>query len=80
MRNLDNCPAKIQPPCFTEVYPRKRLFQQFDAIRQRTLVWISGMAGTGEPSLAASYVAERDLICLWYRVDLEDDDLDSFLH
>ena len=38
------------------------------------------MAGTGKTTLAASYVTERDLTCLWYRIDPEDNDLASFFH
>ncbi len=72
--------AKIQTPRLSEVFPRTRLFKKLDEARRRPLIWINAMAGAGKTTLAGSYVHDRNLLCLWYRVDSEEDDLAGFFH
>ena len=38
------------------------------------MIWINGVAGSGKTTLAGSYIKDRGLLCLWYRIDPEDND------
>ena len=66
--------AKLSQPSVTGYYPRTRLFDQLDDARDRPGVWVTGPAGSGKTTLAASYVADRGLPCLWYTLDAGDAD------
>ncbi len=72
--------AKTTRPSTAVIVPRERLFQRIDADARRSLVWICGPAGSGKTSLAASYVAERERLCLWYELDPDDEDEATFFH
>jgi ATP/maltotriose-dependent transcriptional regulator MalT/two-component SAPR family response regulator len=73
-RSATAVPAKITPPRLGEYYQRKGLFQKLDQYRDTPSVWISGPAGSGKTMLAASYLKERRIDCLWYQVDTRDAD------
>ncbi len=74
-------PAKITPPRFTEnVYLRKRLFKALNNARKWPIIWISAPPGSGKTTLAASYLKEGSLPCLWYQIDEGDGDIASFFH
>jgi LuxR family maltose regulon positive regulatory protein len=72
--------AKITKPRLAEVVPRERLFRRLDRARARSLVWISGPAGSGKTTLAASYLDDRKLPFLWYHLDESDNDLATFFY
>ena len=72
--------AKISPPAFSGTFPRKRLFRALDKARKRPAVWISGPAGCGKTTLAATYLSARKIPWLWYRLDESDNDLPSFFY
>lgn len=72
--------AKTTRPEIGNVLPRERLFQQLDGTSARKVAWISGPAGTGKSTLAASYVEARNLRWAWYEVDRDDDDVASFFY
>ncbi len=72
--------AKISPPVFSGMFPRKRLFRALDKARKRPAVWISGPAGCGKTALAATYLSARKIPCLWYRLDESDNDVASFFY
>src|SRR5437867_8896111 len=63
--------AKITRPGFTQVLRRERLFRRLDASREPVL-WVSAPPGAGKPTLASSYLVERDLAHLWYQLDARD--------
>jgi len=65
-------PAKITRPRLPEIVPRERLFQLLDKSRQYPVVWITGPAGSGKTTLAASYLAGRQIPCIWYQIDEGD--------
>ena len=44
------------------------------------LIIVSGLVGAGKTSLVSSYVESRNVPCLWYQVDRNDEDLASFFH
>ncbi len=60
--------------------PRDRLFARLDGTPGRTVAWISGPAGSGKTTLAASYVEARRYRCLWYQLDADDADVATFFH
>ncbi|HET6757499.1 MAG TPA: BTAD domain-containing putative transcriptional regulator [Burkholderiales bacterium] len=66
--------AKLTPPKLSNAYPRRRLFDQLDHCRKSPVVWICGPPGAGKTTLVASYLTERKLKPLWYRLDEGDAD------
>jgi ATP/maltotriose-dependent transcriptional regulator MalT len=41
---------------------------------------VSGPPGSGKTTLVASYVESRNIPCLWYRADRDDEDLATFFY
>jgi len=72
--------AKTSLPSVRRAVPRARLFARLDRARHGSAVWVSGPPGSGKTTLVASYLADRGLRSLWYRVDEGDGDLASFFH
>ncbi|MGH8696310.1 MAG: hypothetical protein ACREVS_07540, partial [Burkholderiales bacterium] len=58
-------PAKLARPTANGLIPRERLFKRLDQSLQRKVVWISGPGGAGKTSLVSTFVATRQLDCLW---------------
>ncbi len=73
-------PAKITLPQPMEVYARHRLFEILDTNHRSCGTWVGGPAGYGKTTLVSSYVAHRDLPCLWYKIDHGDTDVASFFY
>ena len=72
---------KLTPPRPVRLYPRTRLFDLLDRLRQdHRVIWVSAPGGAGKTSLAASYLAARKLPTLWYQVDAGDGDVASFFY
>lgn len=71
---------KTTRPVLSRVILRKRLFRVLDQHRHHTVTWISGMAGSGKTTLAASYLDERGLPCIWYQFDERDGDPATFFY
>ena len=72
--------AKTTRPAISAIAPRERLFARLDGSAGRTAMWISGPAGAGKTTLAASYVEARGYRCLWYQVDPDDADAATLFH
>jgi len=72
--------AKTTRPAIESAMPRERLFARLDGTPGRTVAWISGPAGSGKTTLAASYVEARRYRCLWYQLDADDADVATFFH
>ena len=72
--------AKITRPRLTRTHQRTDLLNLLDELRTASLIMISGLTGAGKTSLVASYADSRNIPCLWYQVDQEDDDLANFFH
>ena len=72
-------PAKLSPPRLQNALARERLFAWIDAQRaHHAAIWISGVPGAGKTTLVASYCQARELACLWYRCDTDDNDIGRF--
>jgi len=73
-------PAKLTRPCSRGVLPRGRLFDLIERGRRQKVIWISGPAGSGKTTLAASYFDSQQAPCLWYQLDEGDADLTTFFY
>jgi len=72
--------AKVTRPTLPHVLSRERLFSSMDALRRHPVIWVSGPAGCGKTTLAASYLKARGLPSLWYQLDAGDADPATFFY
>jgi hypothetical protein len=73
-------PAKVTPPWYEGAIERSRLLARLDSTRESAVVWFEAPPGAGKTTLVASYLATREVPCLWYRIDATDHDVGSFFH
>ena len=59
---------------------RTRLFEKLDDARRHPAVWVAGPPGAGKTTLVSTYVAQRKLRTVWYRVHADDEDPATFFH
>ncbi len=78
--NYTSSPAKVTRPVLADVLRRERLFKQIDSYRSRPITWVAGPAGSGKTVLVSSYLENRKLPCLWYRIDQGDNDPATFFY
>jgi DNA-binding SARP family transcriptional activator len=71
---------KITPPRLNYELSRHRLFEKLDRLHDVQAIWISGPAGAGKSTLAASYVSEKQIPSLWYQIDSSDEDPASYFY
>jgi len=72
--------AKTTRPALGNVVRRETLFARLDQSTSATVAWISGPAGAGKSTLAASYVEARRYPSIWYQIDADDTDVATFFH
>jgi LuxR family transcriptional regulator, maltose regulon positive regulatory protein len=72
--------AKITHPRTSGVFPRERLFRVLDECRESPVIWVSAPGGSGKTTLVASYLSDRKLNSIWYRVDEGDGDIATFFY
>jgi ATP/maltotriose-dependent transcriptional regulator MalT/DNA-binding SARP family transcriptional activator len=72
--------VKTTRPELAATVAREGLFARLDGMSSRTVAWITGPAGCGKSTLAASYIAARNYRAAWYQVDRDDDDIETFFH
>jgi tetratricopeptide (TPR) repeat protein len=72
--------TKITAPHLKKVVARERLFHLLDESGDCPVTWVSSPAGSGKTTLVASYIKERNIPALWYRVDEADGDVASFFY
>jgi LuxR family transcriptional regulator, maltose regulon positive regulatory protein len=73
-------PAKLTRPSTRGALFRERLFHSIKGDREKKVNWISGPAGSGKTTLAASYLGSQKGPCLWYQLDEGDADLATFFY
>ena len=71
---------KVTSPRLFRVVPRRRLFEKLDEAGHARAIWVTGPAGAGKSTLVASYLAERPIACVWYRMDADDADPATFFY
>src|SRR5258706_9156194 len=59
---------------------RARLFRALDEAREHPAVWVAGPPGAGKTTLVSTYVAQRRLRTIWYRIHDDDVDPATFFH
>lgn len=72
--------AKTTRPVIGNVVRRETLFARLDHSPGWSVAWISGPAGAGKSTLAASYVEARSHPSIWYQIDSDDADVATFFH
>jgi LuxR family maltose regulon positive regulatory protein len=73
--------VKISRPKPKDVYLRDHLFKQLDTMMLRSpVIWVSAPAGSGKTTLVSSYIADRNIPCLWYQLDKGDSDVATFFY
>jgi DNA-binding SARP family transcriptional activator len=72
--------AKITRPITSGTVTRNRLLALLDDGGNLPLTWISSPAGSGKTTLAADYLDERKIPCLWYQCDEGDADVATFFY
>jgi LuxR family maltose regulon positive regulatory protein len=70
----DRVSSKITCPKPGYAIQRTRLFTLLDQSRRGRATLVSGPPGAGKTTLVATYVAVREIPCLWYQVDPTDQD------
>lgn len=72
--------AKTTMPKCTTIVPRVRLFRLLDDCKDQPVAWVCGPAGSGKTSLVASYLQQRKIPLLWYKIDAGDVDVGTFFY
>ncbi len=71
--------GKLAVPALTgTMVERKRLLDRLTEGKQRSLIVISGVAGSGKTTLACQWIAREKLPVAWYSLDETDNDPDLF--
>lgn len=72
---------KTAPPRLNQrILLRSRLFHLLDKAENASGIWLSGPAGSGKTSLIASYLVDRQIPAMWYRIDMDDNDISNFFY
>ena len=79
-RNIPLGLAKVTIPRNAQALERDHLFKKLDQLRDQQTIWITSPAGSGKTTLLSKYLEIRDISCLWYQVDMGDDDPATFFH
>ncbi len=56
------------------------MFELLDRVRGRPIVWVTGPPGCGKTTLVSSYIEARGIPCLWYQMDKNDVDAETFFY
>lgn len=78
MKLNDYIPARLRAPRFSKTIVRDRLHHQLDEDAHYRGHWIFGPAGSGKTTLVSTYLHERKIPCIWFQIDITDNDLAGF--
>ena len=67
--------TKVTRPRLQLTYQRTELHDLLDELSAKPLIMVNGKSGSGKSTLVSSYIESRDIPCLWYQVDRDDEDL-----
>lgn len=70
---------KVTRPVVKDILSRERLFSLLDKA-DKPVVWVSGPAGSGKTTLAASWLDSRKYRSLWCEVDPSDSEIPNFFY
>ncbi len=70
--------TKITSPKVSGVLNRGRLFRSLDTGLRKPLIWVSAAAGFGKTTLVSSFLKERRIAGIWYRMDERDNETATF--
>ena len=72
--------TKVTRPRLNPTYQRTELNTLLDALGATPVITVSGKPGSGKTTLLSNYIESRNLPCLWYRLDRDDQDLATFFY
>lgn len=72
--------AKITRPRFARSHRRSDLLGLLDELNPARLIIVSGLVGAGKTALVSSYVETRNVPCLWYQLERDDENLANFFN
>lgn len=72
--------TKVTRPRFQLTYQRTELYDLLDELSATPLILVNGLSGSGKTTLMSAYVENRNIPCLWYRVERADEDLARFFY
>jgi ATP/maltotriose-dependent transcriptional regulator MalT len=72
--------TKVTRPRLQLIYQRSELYGLLDELSATPLIMVSGLPGSGKTTLMSSYIESRNIQCLWYQVDRDDEDLARFFY
>ena len=72
--------AKTTRPTLAGTVERSRLFRLLDRAGRQPVTWVWAPAGSGKTTLVASYLTNRRIRPLWYRIDEGDADVATFFY
>lgn len=70
--------TKVTRPRLQPVYQRTELYTLLDELSATPVIMVNAKSGAGKTTLLANYAESRDIPCLWYRVDRDDEDINKF--
>lgn len=79
MNNYINI-SKVTPPSLPEIIHRPRLTELLTSNQEREITIVTGQAGTGKTTLAASYVNTLEIHSAWAKLDSGDSDPINFYY
>lgn len=72
--------TKLTRPRLPLTYQRTDLYNLLDELSATPLIVVRGLLGSGKTTLISSYIESRNIPCLWYQLDRNDKDLDTFFY
>jgi LuxR family maltose regulon positive regulatory protein len=71
---------RVTRPHIDEAYQRADLYNLLDELSATPLIRVCSCPGSGKTTLLANYIKIRNIPCLWYRLEQEDEGLAAFFH